>query len=76
MGISNLINVLSPWAITGSLTNEKIVIDGPAFAYHILSLCRGNGVHQPSNRLLGRVAVDWLVELERSGAKMSVSFFP
>ncbi|KAF4125363.1 hypothetical protein GMORB2_4203 [Geosmithia morbida] len=63
MGIPHLITTLQPFAQQGFLKDEAIVIDGPAFAYHILEICRRNGITQPSYAVLGCTAVRWLSEL-------------
>lgn len=65
MGIPHLITTLEPLAVRGSLENEDIVIDGPALAFHILSICRRNRIAQPDYELLGRTAVLWLGELAK-----------
>jgi hypothetical protein len=74
MGVPGLIPTLEPWAEIGSLRGEHVVIDGPAFAYHVLSIFRRSQVYQPSGQLLGQVAVKWLDEIVRQGITMWVPF--
>lgn len=72
MGIPRLIGTLEAWAIPGTIYGEHVVIDGPAFAYHILSVLRRNQISQPSGALLGRIAIKWLDELASQGVTMYV----
>lgn len=67
MGIPHLITTLEPFSVRGTLQDEDIVIDGPALAYHVLHICRRNGIGQPSYSLLGQIALSWLSELCRHG---------
>lgn len=60
MGIPRLLTTLEPYATFKELQGSSVVIDGPAFAYHILHVCRVNGISQPSYELLGETAVSWL----------------
>lgn len=50
------------------------MIDGPAFAYHILSIFRRSQIYQPSGKLLGQVAIKWLDEIVRQDIKMYVPY--
>jgi hypothetical protein len=63
MGVSQLYSTLRPLAVRDSLADEAVVIDGPALAYHVLYLCRANGINQPSYSLLNRVTLSWLDSL-------------
>lgn len=63
MGIPHLISTLEPFTVRGRLENEKVVIDGPALAYHILYVCRSNGIGLPSYGLLGQSTIAWLDQL-------------
>ncbi|KPM40096.1 hypothetical protein AK830_g6481 [Neonectria ditissima] len=75
MGIPHLISTLEPFAVHGLLDDKSVVIDGPAFAYHILYICNINGVVLPSYQLLGDTAVAWLDELTRRRVSVSAIFF-
>ncbi|KAH7022433.1 XPG domain containing-domain-containing protein [Ilyonectria destructans] len=75
MGIPHLIATLEPYAVHDVLDNESVVIDGPALAYHILSICNRNGVVLPSYRLLGDTAVAWLDELTSRGVSVKAIYF-
>lgn len=70
MGIPHLISTLEPFAVQHQLTDEDIVIDGPALAYHILHICRRNGIGQPSYDVLGATALQWLQQLTSGGLSM------
>lgn len=63
MGIPHLISTLEPFAARGSLKGQDVVIDGPALAYHVLYICRRNGIGQPSYDLIGRTTLSWLDKL-------------
>ena len=70
MGIPHLTTTLQPFARREALNGKTVVIDGPAFAYHIIYLCelasRPIGpLTQPSPALLGETALAWLDMLER-----------
>lgn len=65
MGIPHFITTLEPYAEHGILDNTRVVIDGPAFAYHVLYICNRSGLVQPSYQLLGSTAISWLDELTR-----------
>lgn len=67
MGIPYLTATLEPYAVRRRLQDEAVVIDGPALAYHILHVCRVNGISQPSYQLLGQSTVAWLDELSSHG---------
>ncbi|KAH7171529.1 XPG domain containing-domain-containing protein [Dactylonectria macrodidyma] len=75
MGIPHLISTLEPFAIHDHLENRSIVIDGPAFAYHVLYICNRNGVVLPSYQLLGDTAVAWLEELTGYGVSIEAIYF-
>ena len=70
MGIPHLISTLEPYAVLSPLTGQDVVIDGPALAYHILNICRGNGLNYPGPDVLGRTAVQWLEELTSHSVTM------
>lgn len=77
MGIPRLINRLEPYAELEALTGQDVVIDGPAFAYHVYYLCmksktgaRGAFQAIPSYGDISRVAIEWLETLEGHGVSM------
>lgn len=70
MGIPHLITTLHTYATHHQLSDESLVIDGPALAYHIHHICRKNGVAHASYGRLGAVAIEWLEELVRKGVAM------
>lgn len=72
MGIPRLASHLRPFARRTVLEGDHVIIDGPAFAFHILHLClantRANGPFDwPSYALLGETALAWLDYLQASG---------
>jgi hypothetical protein len=71
MGVPHLIATLQPRAEHRLFENERVVIDGPALAYHILHLCRLHNVNQPSYTLLGQTTMLWLEKLLESNVIMS-----
>lgn len=81
MGIRYLSLTISPYGeprVLGSDT--RVVIDGPAFAYHIIRLCSPkhgstSPFAQPSYQLLGSTAVAWLDELESQGPEVAAIYF-
>lgn len=71
MGIPHLISTLEPYAAHEVLQDgDRIVIDGPALAYHILYICNRGGQVQPSYETLGKTALAWLDELTNRGIHM------
>ncbi|KAK6220219.1 dna replication initiation factor cdc45 [Colletotrichum tabaci] len=48
MGIPHLLNHLSPYGVLGPLDSDRVVIDGPALAYHIYHLCTRSTSGLPS----------------------------
>ncbi|KAF4337687.1 hypothetical protein FBEOM_8441 [Fusarium beomiforme] len=75
MGIPRLVSTLEPYVIHGSLTDKRVVIDGPALTYHILYICNRHGIPQPSYKLLGETAVAWLDELTQRGVSVDAIYF-
>lgn len=74
MGISGLIRVLKTVASRSELRG-RVVIDGPAFAYHILHLARvevdaSTALEEPTYSILGSTALRWLENLESYGVDM------
>ena len=72
MGVPRLRRHLQPYADRATLDVGKAVIDGPALAYHIHSLCSTNAASVPSCRTLASVCLRWLDELTRHGLSMQV----
>jgi hypothetical protein len=70
MGITGLTATLQPYGVSGVFTDQHVVIDGPALAYTILSICRSNGIAQPSYDLLSRSVIQWLDVLVLQVKKM------
>ncbi|KAH7327830.1 XPG domain containing-domain-containing protein [Stachybotrys elegans] len=75
MGIPNLIATLEPYAVHSLLRDERVVVDGPALAYHVLHICRANGIQQPSNRLLGSTVIAWLTVLVEHHVSIEAIYF-
>ena len=67
MGIPRLITTLEPFAVPVELRNKNVIIDGPALAYHVLYICRRNGIRCPSYKLIGSTTVAWLDALALCG---------
>ncbi len=72
MGIPHLTATLQPYAERCVLDGARVVIDGPALAYHIIYLCtQSHGptgpLDQPPPALLGQTALAWLDELGQHG---------
>lgn len=77
MGIPHLITHLRPYAVAGDLTGRSVVIDGPAFAYHIFHLCLATTQDAknpfeaaPTYALLGKTALQWLDALRSRDIKL------
>jgi hypothetical protein len=77
MGIPHLITALEPYAELEALAGQEIVIDGPAFAYHIYYIClrtrkdaRGPFDSAPSYSQICKTAIEWLDVVEDNGASM------
>ncbi|KND91395.1 hypothetical protein TOPH_04192 [Tolypocladium ophioglossoides CBS 100239] len=75
MGIPYLTATLEPYAVRRALQDEVVVIDGPALAYHILHVCRVNGISQPPYQLLGQSTVAWLDNLSSHGVAAQAIYF-
>ncbi len=72
MGIPQLKRHLEPYAERADIKPGDVVLDGPALAYHVLSLCsrairKTSPLEQPSNHLLGQTAVAWLDQIQACG---------
>lgn len=71
MGIPGLIHVLKNVASRTELRG-RVVIDGPAFAFHILHVARveaaaSTALEEPTYSVLGSTALEWLETLESYG---------
>ncbi|KAL4732480.1 hypothetical protein ACLX1H_001496 [Fusarium chlamydosporum] len=75
MGIPRLISTLEPYVVHGVLDNERVVIDGPALAYHVLYICNRHGSPQPSYKVLGETTIAWLDELTQRGVSVDAIYF-
>ncbi|KAG5985105.1 hypothetical protein E4U55_001354 [Claviceps digitariae] len=74
MGVPGLCASLRTFAHADTLDGDVVTIDGPALAYHVLHLCRANGVNLPSYDFLGHVATYWLDKLVLHGITVSIFF--
>ncbi|KAK1700167.1 XPG domain containing-domain-containing protein [Colletotrichum godetiae] len=75
MGIPHLLNHLSPYGVFGALDGDRVVIDGPALAYHIYHLCTRSTSGLPSYDLLGRTAIGWLEAVTSHDISISAIYF-
>lgn len=75
MGVPRLRHHLQPYADRATLNGGKAVIDGPALAYYIHSLCITNTVKVPSCEALGQVCLEWLDEVTNHGLSMQVQTY-
>lgn len=74
MGIRGLTATLKPFAARSDLRG-RLVIDGPALAYHILHLCRvelmsSTALEEPSYSVLGSTVIRWLDSLQDCGLEV------
>lgn len=77
MGIRGLTAALRPFASRVKLA-DRVVIDGPAFAYHVLFACRlesrvTSALEDPSYSVLGSAAIRWLDNLQSRGSQVYVT---
>ncbi|TIC99516.1 hypothetical protein CH35J_005250 [Colletotrichum higginsianum] len=75
MGIPHLLNHLSPYGVLGPLDSDRVVIDGPALAYHIYHLCTRSTSGLPSYDLIGRTALGWLEKLTSHDISIAAIYF-
>ncbi|KAK1531579.1 hypothetical protein CPAR01_11228 [Colletotrichum paranaense] len=75
MGIPHLLNHLSPYGVFGPLDGDRVVIDGPALAYHIYHLCTRSTSGLPSYDILGRTAIGWLEEVTSHDISIAAIYF-
>ncbi|KAG8168062.1 hypothetical protein KVR01_003751 [Diaporthe batatas] len=79
MGIRGLTAALRPFAAYSKLA-DSVVVDGPAFAYHIFFACRlesrvSTALQDPSYTALGSAAISWLDNLQSRGSKVAAIYF-
>jgi hypothetical protein len=73
MGIPHLTRFLRPYAVSGPLSGQEAVIDGPAFAYHIYHILLSSR-QSSRNQLeaaisydeIGNATISWLKALQES----------
>lgn len=70
MGIPHLKSTLEPYGQVGTIRGERVVIDGPAFAYHITGVLQGNGTPDPTAKQIAQTAVKWVTTLSSQGTVM------
>ncbi|KAL2145024.1 hypothetical protein VTI28DRAFT_8124 [Corynascus sepedonium] len=80
MGIPQLRRHLEPYAERTVLEPSNVVLDGPAFAYHVLGLCarttrKTSPFEQPSYEVMGRTAIAWLKKIQSCGLAVSAIYF-
>ncbi|KAK3905709.1 Deoxyhypusine hydroxylase [Staphylotrichum tortipilum] len=80
MGVPQLKKWMAPHSERGVMQRSDTVVDGPALAYHVFSLCsRGSRkispFQQPSYSLLGSTAIAWLDRLQECGLSVSAIYF-
>lgn len=79
MGIRGLTAALRPFAAWSKLA-QSVVVDGPAFAYHIFFACRVESrvltaLQDPSYSELGSAAIQWLDNLQSRGSQVVAIYF-
>lgn len=81
MGVPHLIAFLEPYSVLESLAGQSVVIDGPAFAYHVYHICLGSRSHlqrpfeaAPSYGEIGESAIQWLDGLRDGRVTMYILF--
>ncbi|KAI7788361.1 hypothetical protein LA080_010694 [Diaporthe eres] len=79
MGIRGLTAALRPFASWEKL-GGSVVIDGPAFAYHIFFACRLESrvcttLQDPPYSVLGSAAIRWLDNLQSRGSQVAAIYF-
>ncbi|CAK7271281.1 hypothetical protein SEPCBS57363_004534 [Sporothrix epigloea] len=84
MGVPKLLSTLTPYGDRRPLSNAQVVVDGPALAYHVVSLCmtdplmsvgRNHPLEQPTYGQLGQTAVAWLDELRAQSVTIQALYF-
>ncbi|CAK7229777.1 hypothetical protein SBRCBS47491_007364 [Sporothrix bragantina] len=84
MGVPKLLSTLTPYGDRKPLDNVRVIIDGPALAYHAVSLCmadpvmaagRNHPLEQPTYGQLGQAAIAWLDELRVRSVTIQALYF-
>ncbi|KAF9881605.1 DNA replication initiation factor cdc45 [Colletotrichum karsti] len=75
MGIPHLINHLAPYGVLAPLDGDRVVIDGPALAYHVYHLCTRSSTGLPSYQLLGDTTIAWLDKLMNHNISIAAIYF-
>ncbi|KAK5651546.1 hypothetical protein OQA88_11911 [Cercophora sp. LCS_1] len=81
MGIPHLKRLLEPYSSVEAIPPTcRATIDGPAFAYHIFSICSRktsskSPFEQPSYDALAKTAIAWLGKISSCGIEVSAIFF-
>ncbi|CAK7270853.1 hypothetical protein SEPCBS119000_004300 [Sporothrix epigloea] len=84
MGVPKLLSTLTPYGDRKPLSSAQAIIDGPALAYHVVSLCmtdpllsvgRNHPLEQCTYGQLGQAAVAWLDELRAQGVTIQALYF-
>ncbi|CAK7229671.1 hypothetical protein SEUCBS140593_007327 [Sporothrix eucalyptigena] len=84
MGVPKLLSTLTPYGDRKPLDNARLIIDGPALAYHVVGLCmadpvmaaaRSHPLEQPSYGQLGQAAIAWLDGLRARSVTIQALFF-
>ncbi|CAK7226596.1 hypothetical protein SCUCBS95973_006255 [Sporothrix curviconia] len=84
MGVPKLLSTLTPYGDRKPLDHARVIIDGPALAYHAVSLCmadpvmaagRNHPLEQPTYGQLGQAAIAWLDELRARSVTIQALYF-
>ncbi len=79
MGVPRLLTTLSPFGDEKPIDGARVIIDGPALAYHVANLCmanplmaaqRNHPLDVPTYDQLATVAVAWLDALRAQNVEM------
>lgn len=78
MGIPQLKRWLGPHSDRGPMQQGDVVVDGPALAYYILSVCsqgsrKTSPFQQPSYSLIGSTVIAWLDRVQECGLSVYTS---
>ncbi|KAI8283463.1 hypothetical protein K4K60_002714 [Colletotrichum sp. SAR11_57] len=75
MGIPHLIHHLAPYGVLAPVDGDRVVIDGPALAYHIYHLCTRSSTGLPSYQLLSDTTIAWLDKLTSHNISIAAIYF-
>ncbi|KAF4919261.1 hypothetical protein CGCVW01_v008049 [Colletotrichum viniferum] len=75
MGIPHLIHHLAPYGVLAPVDGDRVVIDGPALAYHIYHLCTRSSTGLPSYQLLSDTTIAWLEKLTSHNISIAAIYF-